>query len=163
MKRLFLTLTSVVVLLAGCASAPWDDDAGTRRPPQQAEQKEYAGVVEGVRDVEVDSTRTGVDPAVGAVFGGAAGSSVGRGRGSTVGGVVGTVAGAVIGEAAAQTGTQPGLEITVRLDEGRVIAVTQPADEAFQPGDRVRVISDGRLARVTKVPPDDGRGMKQAR
>lgn len=79
-----------------------------------------------------------------------AGSSVGRGRGSTAGAVVGTVAGAVLGEAAAQTGTQPGLEITVRLDEGRVIAVTQPAGETFQPGDRVRVLSDGRNARVTR-------------
>ena len=163
MKPFVLALTLAALLLAGCANAPWDDDGPERRARPQPEQKEYAGVVEGVRDVEVDSTRTGVAPAVGAVFGGAAGSSVGRGRGSTVGGVVGTVAGAVIGEAAAQTGTQPGLEITVRLDEGRVIAITQPADEAFQPGDRVRVISDGRLARVTKVPPDDGRGMKQAR
>lgn len=63
---------------------------------------------------------------------------------------MGTVAGAVLGEAAAQTGTQPGLEIIVRLDEGRVIAVTQPAGETFQPGDRVRVLSDGRNARVTR-------------
>lgn len=107
-------------------------------------------MVESVRDVEVDSARTGVGSMTGAVIGGAAGSRVGDGRGAVVGGVVGTVAGAVLGEAAAQAGTQPGFEITIRLDQGRIIAVTQPAGEMFQPGDRVRVVSDGRVARVTR-------------
>jgi len=36
---------------------------------------------------------------------------------------------------------QPGLEITVRLDGGRMTAVTQAADESFRPGDRVRVLT----------------------
>jgi outer membrane lipoprotein SlyB len=91
----------------------------------------------------MDSERSGVAPMAGAVLGG----TVGSGRGSAVGAVVGTVA----GEAAAQAGTRPALEITVRLDEGRVIAVTQPAGkESFKPGERVRVVSDGRAARVTR-------------
>jgi outer membrane lipoprotein SlyB len=87
----------------------------------------------------------------GAVIGGAAGSSVGHGRGAAAGGVVGTVVGAVVGESVAQAAPRRALEITVRLDEGRVIAVTQPADkDSFQPGDRVRVVSDGRIARIVK-------------
>jgi outer membrane lipoprotein SlyB len=86
----------------------------------------------------------------GAVIGGTVGGSVGSGRGATVGAVIGSVAGAVAGEAAAQAGTRPGLEITVRLDAGRVIAVTQPVGkESFKPGERVRVVSDGRTALVT--------------
>ncbi len=145
-----LSLAVATALLTGCASAPWDDDGRDHRAPAPQQNREYAGVVESVRDVEVDSVRTGVAPVAGAVIGGAAGGRVGSGRGAVVGGVVGTVAGAVLGEAAAQTGTQPGHEITVRLDAGRVIAVTQPAGETFQPGDRVRVISDGRVARVVK-------------
>jgi outer membrane lipoprotein SlyB len=43
---------------------------------------------------------------------------------------------------------QQGLQITVRLDSGRTIAVTQAADEAFRPGDRVRVLSGGGVTRV---------------
>jgi len=148
-----MALAATVVL--GCASAPWDGDAQadgpSRPPPEQPEKKEYSGMVETVREVETESERTGVAPMAGAVIGGAAGSSVGRGRGAAVGGAVGTVIGAVVGEAAAQGATQLALEITVRLDEGRVISVTQPAGkEAFKPGDRVRVVSDGRTARVTR-------------
>jgi outer membrane lipoprotein SlyB len=144
-------LALAALLSAGCASTPSDDDADARRAQQQAEQKEYPGVVESVREVEMDSERSGVAPMAGAVIGGSVGGSVGSGRGSTVGAVIGTVAGAVAGEAAAQAGTRPGLEITVRLDEGRVIAVTQPVGkDSFKPGDRVRVVSDGRTARVTR-------------
>jgi len=152
MMHSFLALMLAASLLAGCASTPSDDDADARRAPQQqAEQKEYPGVVESAREVEMDSERSGVAPMAGAVIGGTVGGSVGSGRGSTVGAVIGTVAGAVAGEAAAQSATQPGLEITVRLDEGRLIAVTQPAGkESFKPGDRVRVVSDGRSARVTR-------------
>jgi outer membrane lipoprotein SlyB len=147
----FLALMLAASLLAGCASTPSDDDADARRAQQQAERKEYPGVVESVREIEMDSERSGVAPMAGAVIGGSVGGSVGSGRGSTVGAVIGTVAGAVAGEAAGQAGTRPGLEITVRLDEGRVIAVTQPAGkDSFKPGDRVRVVSDGRAARVTR-------------
>jgi outer membrane lipoprotein SlyB len=150
MRRFPIAWALAASLLAGCASTPWDDDGPDRRAQPQPGKKEYAGVVESVRDVEVDSARTGVGSMTGAVIGGAAGSRVGDGRGAVVGGVVGTVAGAVLGEAAAQAGTQPGFEITIRLDQGRIIAVTQPAGEMFQPGDRVRVVSDGRVARVTR-------------
>jgi len=147
-----VTIALAAWLLAGCASTPGDDDSAARRAPQQqAEQKEYPGVVESVREVEMDSERSGVAPMAGAVIGGSVGGSVGSGRGSSVGAVIGTVAGAVAGEAAAQAGSRPAFEITVRLDEGRVIAVTQPAGkESFKPGDRVRVVSDGRSARVTR-------------
>jgi outer membrane lipoprotein SlyB len=151
MTRYPFALALAALLSAGCASTPSDDDADARRAQQQAEQKEYPGVVESVREVEMDSERSGVAPMAGAVIGGSVGGSVGSGRGSTVGAVIGTVAGAVAGEAAAQAGTRPGLEITVRLDEGRVIAVTQPVGkDSFKPGDRVRVVSDGRTARVTR-------------
>jgi outer membrane lipoprotein SlyB len=127
MMHSFLALMLTAWLLAGCTSTPGDDDADARRAPQQqSEQKEYPGVVESVREIEMESERSGVAPAAGAVVGG------------------------TVGEAAAQSGTRPGLEITVRLDAGRVIAVTQPAGkESFKPGERVRVVSDGRTARVT--------------
>jgi len=155
MKRLFIALMVAAWLLAGCAGAPSEvepEPAGrSPRPAAQPEKREYGGVVEAVREVEIEGERSAAAPMAGAVVGGAAGSSVGRGRGAAAGGVVGTVVGAVVGESVAQGAPRRALEITVRLDEGRVIAVTQPIDkDSFRPGDRVRVVSDGRTARVEK-------------
>jgi outer membrane lipoprotein SlyB len=154
MTKFSIALALAGLLLAGCASAPGEGDAETGdrgRPPAQPEKREYPGVVEAVREVEIEGERSAVAPIAGAVIGGAAGSSVGRGRGAAAGGAVGTVVGAIVGESVAQGAPRLALEITVRLDEGRVIAVTQPAGkESFKAGDRVRVVSDGRTARVTR-------------
>jgi outer membrane lipoprotein SlyB len=136
--------------LAGCASAPWDEDARQPRARPAPEKTSFPGVVEKVREVVVETERTGVGGTVGAVIGGSVGSGVGRGRGAAVGAVVGTVLGGIAGEAAAQAATQPGLEITVRLDDGRIVTVTQPAGGSFEPGDRVTVVSEGAFARVVK-------------
>jgi len=75
---------------------------------------------------------------------------VGGGRGSIVGATVGAVLGG-LGGAAAEEGVtrQRGLEITVKLDSGRMIAITQAADEEFRVGDRVRILSGGGTTRVT--------------
>jgi outer membrane lipoprotein SlyB len=68
------------------------------------------------------------------------------------GAIGGAVVGGLVGSAIEENATrQPGLEITVRLDSGRMIAVTQAADEPFYPGDRVRLLTgyDG-TARVAR-------------
>jgi outer membrane lipoprotein SlyB len=153
MERAVCASLLAAALLAGCAGAPGDTGAEpaerSRKPVAQPEKREYAGVVEAVREIEIEGERSAVAPMAGAVIGGAAGSSVGRGRGAAAGGVVGTVVGAVAGDSVAQGAPRRALEITVRLDAGRVIAVTQPLDkESFKAGDRVRVVSDGRIARV---------------
>ena len=38
--------------------------------------------------------------------------------------------------------SSPTLEITVELDGGRMVALTQPADQSFYPGDRVKLLVD---------------------
>ena len=49
------------------------------------------------------------------------------------------------------TGARQGVEVTVRLDSGRTVAVIQEGSpDAFRPGDRVRVTSDGQNTRVSR-------------
>jgi outer membrane lipoprotein SlyB len=109
------------------------------------------GVVDSVRLVQIEGTRTPVGAVAGGIIGGIAGSNMGRGSGATVGAVAGTVAGGVAGSAIEQGVTrQQGLEITIRLDNGQLIAVTQAADEDFRPGDRVRVLSGRGTTRVSR-------------
>lgn len=137
-----------IALLGACASGVGGGDYS--RDDTRREQTVRLGVVDSVREVKIDGTRSGVGAGAGAVVGGVAGSTVGQGRGATVGAVLGSVAGGVAGQAAEQSATrQTGLEITVLLEGGRLIAVTQAADETFKPGDRVRVLSDGATSRVT--------------
>ena len=140
---------TAVALLGACASGVGGDDYS--RDQTRREQTVRLGVVDNVREVKIDGTRSGVGAVAGGVVGGVAGSTVGQGRGSTVGAVLGSVAGGVAGQAAEQGATrQTGLEITVKLDSGRLIAVTQAADDTFKPGDRVRVLSDGATTRVAR-------------
>ena len=141
-------LTVFVLVAGGCA--PGLGGGSYSRDQARREQSVRMGVVDSVREVQIEGTRSGIGPAAGAIIGGIAGSTIGQGRGAAVGTVVGGVAGGVGGQAAEQAATrQTGYEITVRLDNGQLIAVTQGADEAFRAGDRVRILSDGATTRVT--------------
>jgi len=143
-----LVLATVVTTAGGCA--PSLSGSTYSRDQARLEQNVRMGVVESVREVQIEGTRSGVGAAAGAVIGGVAGSNVGRGHGAVVGSVLGSVAGGVAGQAAEQAATrQIGLEITVKLDNGNLVAITQASDEVFRPGERVRILSDGYTTRVT--------------
>ena len=85
-------------------------------------------------------------------LGGWAGSGIGAGSGNAAAIVGGVLLGSLIGNAVErEVNKRPGVEVTVRLDMGRMIAVVQDdAGEAFQPGDRIRVVSDGYRTRVIR-------------
>ena len=141
---------ALVTLIAGCAS-PGLGSGSYSREQARREQTVRMGYVESVREVKLEGTRSGVGPAAGAVAGGVAGSAIGHGRGSILGAVAGAVVGGVAGQAVEQgVTTRRGVEVTVKLDNGTMVAITQEADEAFRPGDRVRILSDGATSRVTR-------------
>jgi len=138
----------LAALAAGCASSR----SGSAYERHQARQEMTVrfGIVESVREVVIEGTRSPAGPMAGAALGGLAGSNIGGGRGATAGAIVGAVAGGVAGAAIEESATRrPGLEITVRLESGQYIAVTQEADEAFHPGERVRVLRGGGASRIS--------------
>jgi outer membrane lipoprotein SlyB len=141
-------IAASTLLLAGCPAGLGGKDYS--RDQARIVQEVQMGVVESVREVNIEGTKTPVGAGAGAVVGGVAGSTIGGGRGSivttTVGALLGGVGGAAVEEAVTR---QTGLEITVKLDSGRMIAVTQAADEQFRAGERVRVLSGGGTTRVT--------------
>ncbi len=146
--RLMTLLVAVAFGLAGCASGTGGKDYS--RAQTRTAQEVQMGLVESVREVNIEGTKTPVGAGAGAVVGGVAGSTVGGGRGSVVGTALGAVLGGLGGAAAEEAVTRKkGVEITVKLDSGRMIAVTQTADEVFQVGDRVRILSGGGTTRVS--------------
>lgn len=141
-------LVVVAAAVAGCA--PSLSGGAYSRDEARKEQTVRLGVVESVRPVTIEGTKTPIGAAAGAAVGGIAGSEIGHGKGAAIGAVGGAVLGGLAGAAAEEALTRrPGLEITVKLDSGSLIAVTQEADESFKPGDRVRVLSGGGVTRVT--------------
>lgn len=142
-----LILASLVV--SGCASGLGGRDY--TRDQARVVQEVEMGRVESVRNVRIEGTRTPIGAGAGVIIGGVAGNSVGGGRGTVIGTTVGAVLGGLGGAAAEEAVTRKdGYEITVRLDSGRMIAVTQAADESFREGDRVRVLTGGGVTRVSR-------------
>lgn len=147
-----LSIASILLVassLNACIST--STSGNVYRPSQtQNEMTVRLGVVDSVREVMIERGQSGVGTLTGAALGGIAGAGVGGGRGSTAASIVGAVVGGIIGNnVEANANVRKGLEITVRLDNGDLKAITQDADETFRPGERVRLLSDRRTTRVT--------------
>jgi outer membrane lipoprotein SlyB len=148
MKSLWIVLLPVV--LAGCAGGRGGDDYERAEARRVYEVK--MGVVENVRPVKLEGTKSGIGTAAGGAIGGIAGSTAGDGKGSAIGAVLGAVVGGLAGAATEEVATRKtGVEIIVRLDGGRTIAVVQEdKGEQFAVGERVRILESGGQARVTR-------------
>jgi outer membrane lipoprotein SlyB len=145
MKYLSLLL---VVVLAACASSN-AGDVYSRSETRQVQHIKL-GVVESVRQVKIEGTDSKVGAITGGVVGGVAGSSLGKGKGEIITGVLGAVAGALAGSAAEEALTKKdGVEITVKLDNGELVAIVQEATEEFHPGEKVRLLQSGGTTRVS--------------
>jgi outer membrane lipoprotein SlyB len=140
---------AATAVITGCAST----SSGSVYSGRQARQEQTVrlGVVESVRQVSIEGSKSGTGTVAGGLVGGVAGSNIGGGsRGSAIGTIIGAVAGGVAGNAIEQGVTKKqGLEITVKLDNGELRAITQEADETFRAGERVRLLSGGGVTRVT--------------
>jgi len=150
-----ITMIGGLALALGLASGctlPSRGDVYSRAETRQAWNVDY-GEVTDIDAVTIEGQRTSLGRVGGGYVGYEAGRAIGgSGTSRAIGGALGTVAGAVAGEAVEEGLTrQAGLQITVRLDSGRSIAVVQAADQPFAVGERVKVYSraDG-AARVAK-------------
>jgi outer membrane lipoprotein SlyB len=150
-KILIALLTVESALLVGCASN-LGGDAYSRSEARHAMSVRFA-IVESVRQVRLEGTKTPIGTTAGAVTGGVIGSSIGkRGISSTIGAVVGAVAGGIGGSAVEEAVTRgQGVEITVKMENGSYLAIVQAdGGEQFQPGERVRLVGEGAATRVTR-------------
>ncbi|SDU52756.1 outer membrane lipoprotein [Desulfobacula phenolica] len=147
---LVLLIAITLVYITGCASSR-SGQVYSRDNARQVQTFD-TGTVEWVKEVMIEGTKTPIGTAVGGVAGGVLGNTVGSGSGRTVAMVLGALAGAAAGTVAEEGITRrQGLEIGVRIDNGRTIVVVQEADIMIAAGDRVRIINaaDG-TTRVSK-------------
>ena len=143
-----LVATLLTLLLGACASS--NSGSVYSRDDARKTQTVRTGIVESVRQVKLEGTKSPIGTVAGAAVGGIAGSSIGQGKGSTIGAVIGAVVGGLGGSATEEMMTRKdALEITVKLDGGGLTAVVQEADELFKAGDKVRLIESGGNTRVS--------------
>jgi outer membrane lipoprotein SlyB len=141
-----------IVVMAAMLGACVSSNSGSvyKRGEARTVQTVKMGVVESVRLVKLEGTKSPVGTGAGAVVGGIAGNTVGGGRGRAITTVLGAVVGGLAGSAAEEGFTRKdGVEITVKLDSGNMIAVVQEADEQFNPGERVRILEANGVTRVS--------------
>ena len=153
LKQIFtIGALAAIALLSGCAQ-PGLGGGDYSRAQVRGEQSVRLGTVESVRDVQIDAPRDGSGTLIGAALGGIGGSTVGGGsKANAAGAIVGAVIGGIAGQAIEKSANErKGVEVTVRLEGGKLVAITQEKDEEFRVGDRVRILSGQGVTRVSRI------------
>jgi len=153
MKYIYLSILSILVLIAlsGCQSS-LTGESYSRNEARKIQRVEY-GMIEYIRLVQIEGTKTPIGAGAGAAVGGVAASSIGAGKGKTIATVLGAVAGGVAGAAVEESATRrQGMEITIRKDNGQIISVVQEVSRnvSFAVGDRVRILKIRDTVRIAQ-------------
>ena len=151
MKTLLLIAAATPLLFSSCAQDSLTGDTYSRGEAGRA-QSVSIGRITSIRNVQIEGNNK-----AGAILGGIAGGFLGNEIGSgstanTAGAIGGAAVGAALGSQLEKSmGTRHGLEITVKLDNGRRVSAVQEVNkrEAFNIGDRVRVLGNGSKTRIT--------------
>ncbi|MCH1449981.1 MAG: glycine zipper 2TM domain-containing protein [Litoricolaceae bacterium] len=153
MNRSILTAISISLLtlgLTGCVSG-LQGSTYSRSEARQVQEVEF-GTVLSTNPVVIEGKQSGAGQLPGAIIGGVAGSSVGEGKGQQIFTILGAVGGAVVGSMIEEQATRSqGLELTIKMDSGKTLSIVQEVDNVnvFLEGQRVRVLTQGALARVS--------------
>ncbi len=146
----FLSISLICFGLTGCVSG-LEGSSYSRSEARQIQQVEF-GAILSTKPVIIEGQRTDWGELSGVIIGGIAGSSVGEGKGQEIATTLGAIGGAVVASVAEEKATRAqGLELTVKMDSGKILSIVQEVDEInqFQKGQRVRVLMQGTLARVS--------------
>jgi outer membrane lipoprotein SlyB len=153
MNRSILTAISISLLtvgLTGCVSG-LQGSTYSRSEARQVQEVEF-GTVLSTNPVVIEGKQSGAGQLPGAIIGGVAGSSVGEGKGQQIFTILGAVGGAVVGSMIEEQATRTqGLELTIKMDSGKTLSIVQEVGNVnvFREGQRVRVLTQGALARVS--------------
>jgi len=134
------------LLLAGCSSnAPvTTNKVGTVQKQKVVTIKQ--GTVTAIKDVAIQGKTSNAGRTVGSVTGSIIGSAV------PYGGIFGSIIGSAVGgEAEKAAAKKAGYEISLDLEGGDKVVVTQLAETKFKTGDKVRLIITDNVARVAHL------------
>lgn len=152
-----MVVVLALVGLVGCQNSDiYSDDVYTADRAKQAQYVSY-GTVTAIRPIKIQTNASSngsssnvLGSVGGAVIGGLLGNTVGGGSGNSLASGVGAVAGAVMGSKVGDgMSSVKGVELEIRQEDGRTIAVVQKAPlNKFKIGQPVRIISNGKTINV---------------
>jgi len=147
--RFLASILFISGILSGCSSNSYGDTYSAAETRQI--QKVSFGIIIKTEPVSIEGEGTGVGTIAGAAVGGILGSKIGGGTGSTIAAIGGGLLGGVTGNKTAKKVTKRhGVNLTIKLDTGGIIAIVQEAnpDMMFSINQRVRINQQGKTARV---------------
>ncbi|OTA15858.1 membrane protein [Xenorhabdus vietnamensis] len=155
MLKHFLVSAVVVTTLSGCADmSAFSSDTYSISQAKQAQTVTY-GIIRSIRPVTIKGKQAG-DPNMlgfigGAVLGGLLGNTVGGGSGQKLTTAAGAIAGGLAGQGIQGALDQTkGIELSIRMDDGRNIIVVQKLDRTvFSKGQRVQIANSGNSLTVS--------------
>jgi outer membrane lipoprotein SlyB len=132
-------LVAAAGLLGACAS---NESYVLNDSPAHARRIEY-GVVEHI-DLfrEGRSEPTGLGAVIGGIAGGVIGHQFGGGLGNAAATLGGAVGGAFLGNHIEHANARDRYRVTVRLDSGARLEITEVGEGELRVGDRVRVVNN---------------------
>jgi outer membrane lipoprotein SlyB len=134
----------LVASLGACASTNRGYNDTRVGPAPYSNSCYECGTVEAITPVQTTGTAGGTGAVLGGIVGGVVGSQVGDGDGQKVATVAGVVGGAVAGNAIEKNMTKQSYQVTVRMDDGRRLTVTQgDVDNDLRVGSRVKLHESG--------------------
>lgn len=149
MVKYLSLLAALLLSLAGCASSDREPMTSYDRNQVGTVQQVETGRIVSLTPVEIEGNESKVGTVIGAIAGGLAGRQVGSGSGRDVATVAGAVAGGYAGSRISDKDAD-GVEIGIKLDDGREISIVQELDEGevFSVGEQVSVVYNGNKAHV---------------
>jgi outer membrane lipoprotein SlyB len=153
MKKILISslFTFTMLMTTGCAPRGY-----AQSDIHQSMQVE-AGVITSIKQVEInnDGVGNGIGVVLGSVAGGVLGNKVGGGTGKAIATAVGVVAGGTLGGMAGnQIDARYGVEVVVKLNNGKTVGTVLPSNGALSAlgsGQPVNVFFSGE--RITNVSP----------
>ena len=150
-KLSLLTALSIIAAasLSACTTAQTGSNVG--RTEVRVMQEVVYGQIIKIRTVRIDGTNSGQGANAGLAVGGIAGATA-RGSNTQPGmpTIGGSVLGSLIGQGAeSQITRSEGLEMIIKLTDGRTVAIVQEAgNDKFEVGQSVRVMTVNNVSRV---------------
>ena len=137
MNKITIPLALVATLaLTGCATTPLSYQRYSSTENLQA-QALAEGTVIRCQPVEISNTQAQTaHGTLGALVGGAAGYAIGA---SPIAAIAGVIGGAIIGNVAT-SGSVPGTEVMVKLQDGQLLGVPEVGNPGLHPGEKVAIL-----------------------